>query len=175
MTQGELHNNVRMTWGKAIPAWTRTPEEARRALVAMNHRYALDGRDPSSYGGLYWCLGLFDRPSHPSSRSSGRSGRVRRRCTRAGSTSMPMRRACRGRPARWDGSRSWAPASRGLIIANYTVGDEPVGSGYRLVEFLGRGGLELEGAGPRRHGRRSENPESRRHRGAARIPPHFSS
>ncbi|MFO0677016.1 MAG: NAD(P)-binding protein [Polyangiaceae bacterium] len=59
---GELHNNVRMTWGKAVPAWTRTPEEARRALVHLNHRYALDGRDPASYGGLYWCLGLFDRP-----------------------------------------------------------------------------------------------------------------
>jgi hypothetical protein len=65
VTQGELHNNVRMTWGKAIPAWTRTPEEARRALVAINHRYALDGRDPASYGGLYWCLGLFDRPFAP--------------------------------------------------------------------------------------------------------------
>ncbi len=65
VAQGELHNNVRMTWGKAIPGWTRTPEEARRALVALNHRYALDGRDPSSYGGLYWCLGLFDHPFTP--------------------------------------------------------------------------------------------------------------
>jgi photolyase PhrII len=65
LSHGELHNNVRMTWGKAIPGWTRTPEEARRALVALNHRYALDGRDPASYGGLYWCLGLFDRPFAP--------------------------------------------------------------------------------------------------------------
>ncbi|MBM4281181.1 MAG: FAD-dependent oxidoreductase [Deltaproteobacteria bacterium] len=65
VAQGELHNNVRMTWGKAIPSWTRTPEDARRALVALNHRYALDGRDPSSYGGLYWCLGLFDHPFTP--------------------------------------------------------------------------------------------------------------
>jgi photolyase PhrII len=65
VVHGELHNNVRMTWGKAIPGWTRTPEEARRALVTLNHRYALDGRDPSSYGGLYWCLGLFDHPFTP--------------------------------------------------------------------------------------------------------------
>ncbi|MBS2011419.1 MAG: FAD-dependent oxidoreductase [Deltaproteobacteria bacterium] len=65
VAHGELHNNVRMTWGKAIPGWTASPEEARKALVALNHRFALDGRDPSSYGGLYWCLGLFDRPFSP--------------------------------------------------------------------------------------------------------------
>jgi len=65
LVTGELHNNVRMTWGKAIPAWTATPEAARETLVALNHRYALDGRDPASYGGLYWCLGLFDRPFPP--------------------------------------------------------------------------------------------------------------
>ena len=65
VAHGELHNNLRMTWGKALPGWTATPEDARRVLVALNHRYALDGRDPSSYGGLYWCLGLFDRPFTP--------------------------------------------------------------------------------------------------------------
>ena len=67
LAHGELHNNLRMTWGKAVPAWTRDPEAARRALVELNHRYALDGRDPASYGGLYWCLGLFDRPFTPPS------------------------------------------------------------------------------------------------------------
>ncbi|MBS2025301.1 MAG: FAD-dependent oxidoreductase [Deltaproteobacteria bacterium] len=65
LVHGELHNNLRMTWGKAIAGWTRSPEAARRTLVALNHRYALDGRDPASYGGLYWCLGLFDRPFSP--------------------------------------------------------------------------------------------------------------
>ncbi len=65
VAHGELHNNVRMTWGKAVPGWTATPEDARLTLVTLNHRYALDGRDPSSYGGLYWCLGLFDRPFTP--------------------------------------------------------------------------------------------------------------
>lgn len=59
---GELHNNVRMTWGKALVGWAATPEEALANLVDLNHRYALDGRDPASYGGLLWCLGLFDRP-----------------------------------------------------------------------------------------------------------------
>jgi photolyase PhrII len=62
---GELHNNVRMTWGKALVSWTPGPEEALAALVDLNHRFALDGRDPGSYGGLLWCLGAFDRPFDP--------------------------------------------------------------------------------------------------------------
>ena len=62
---GELHNNVRMTWGKAILGWTRTAEEALARMVDLNHRYALDGRDPASYGGILWCLGQFDRPFTP--------------------------------------------------------------------------------------------------------------
>lgn len=65
VSTGELHNNVRMTWGKAIVGWADGAEAARRTLVDLNHRYALDGRDPASYGGLYWCLGLFDRPFSP--------------------------------------------------------------------------------------------------------------
>ena len=62
---GELHNNVRMTWGKALVSWTQNAEEALRLLEDLNHRFALDGRDPSSYGGILWCLGLFDRPFQP--------------------------------------------------------------------------------------------------------------
>ena len=65
LRHGELHNNVRMTWGKAIPAWSPNLHASMRLLVDLNHRYALDGRDPSSYGGLWWCLGLFDRPFEP--------------------------------------------------------------------------------------------------------------
>jgi photolyase PhrII len=62
---GELHNNVRMTWGKALLEWTSSPRDALRTLIDLNHRYALDGRDPSSYGGILWCLGQFDRPFAP--------------------------------------------------------------------------------------------------------------
>jgi len=65
LCNGELHNNVRMTWGKAIPRWTPTPEDALRALIDLNHRFALDGNNPNSYGGLLWCLGQFDRPFEP--------------------------------------------------------------------------------------------------------------
>jgi predicted NAD/FAD-dependent oxidoreductase len=65
LIHGELHNNVRMTWGKALLQWTRHPAEALRLLIDLNHRYALDGNDPNSYGGILWCLGLFDRPFTP--------------------------------------------------------------------------------------------------------------
>ena len=57
LRQGELHNNLRMTWGKALLEWTRGPEACLARLLDLNHRYALDGRDPASYGGILWCLG----------------------------------------------------------------------------------------------------------------------
>jgi hypothetical protein len=62
---GELHNNLRMTWGKALVGWTRSPEEAIAMLFDLNNRFALDGADPASYGGLLWCVGLFDRAFAP--------------------------------------------------------------------------------------------------------------
>ena len=65
LKHGELHNNVRMTWGKAILEWTRNHRQALERLIDLNHRYALDGRDPASYGGILWCLGQFDRPFMP--------------------------------------------------------------------------------------------------------------
>jgi len=71
LRQGELHNNVRMTWGKAFLEWTRSPEQALRLMTDLNHRYALDGRDPCSYGGLLWCLGQFDRPFQPEANVTG--------------------------------------------------------------------------------------------------------
>jgi photolyase PhrII len=65
LRHGELHNNLRMTWGKAILPWSRDPAQVLARLVDLNHRHALDGNDPASYGGLLWCLGLFDRPFAP--------------------------------------------------------------------------------------------------------------
>lgn len=71
LAHGELHNNVRMTWGKAFAAWTADAEHALSISIDLNHRYALDGRDPASYGGLLWCLGQFDRPFSPPNRILG--------------------------------------------------------------------------------------------------------
>lgn len=65
LVNGELHNNVRMTWGKAILNWADDPRRALELIIDLNHRYALDGRDPASYGGILWCLGQFDRPFEP--------------------------------------------------------------------------------------------------------------
>lgn len=71
LAHGELHNNVRMTWGKALLSWTSDASTALATLVDLNHRYALDGRDPASYGGILWCLGQFDRPFPPPRRILG--------------------------------------------------------------------------------------------------------
>ena len=59
---GQMHNVVRMLWGKAVITWTRTYEEALTWLLHLNDKYALDGCDPNSYAGIQWCFGKFDRP-----------------------------------------------------------------------------------------------------------------
>ena len=30
--------------------------------IEMNNRFALDGRNPNSSSGIFWVLGLYDRP-----------------------------------------------------------------------------------------------------------------
>ncbi len=65
VTTGTIHNYLRMLWGKKVLEWSRTPAEAYQALVHLNNKYALDGRDPNSYTGILWCFGLFDRPWAP--------------------------------------------------------------------------------------------------------------
>jgi len=72
LVQGELHNQLRMTWAKRLPHWRATPRQALAALIDLNHRHALDGCDPNSYGGLLWTLGLFDRPFEPERPVTGR-------------------------------------------------------------------------------------------------------
>jgi deoxyribodipyrimidine photo-lyase len=62
MATGSIHNVMRMYWGKYIVLWSATFEDALRIMVTLNNKYGLDGRDPSSYGGIQWCLGKFDRP-----------------------------------------------------------------------------------------------------------------
>ncbi len=64
-TEGTIHNYLRMLWGKKVLQWTESPREAFRILLALNDRYALDGRDPNSVSGVGWCLGRYDRPWGP--------------------------------------------------------------------------------------------------------------
>lgn len=59
---GVLHNVVRMLWGKTLILWSAHYADALAWLIHLNNKYSLDGRDPSSYGGIQWCFGKFDRP-----------------------------------------------------------------------------------------------------------------
>jgi deoxyribodipyrimidine photo-lyase len=63
--EGKIHNYLRMLWGKKILQWTRTPQEAAEIMIQLNNKYALDGRDPNSYSGIFWVLGRYDRPWAP--------------------------------------------------------------------------------------------------------------
>ena len=65
LREGRIHNYLRMLWGKKIVEWTRTPQKALETMVELNNKYALDGRDPNSYSGIFWCLGRYDRPWGP--------------------------------------------------------------------------------------------------------------
>ena len=63
--EGQIHNYLRMLWGKKILEWTREPREALDIMIELNNRYALDGRDPNSVSGIFWVLGRHDRPWGP--------------------------------------------------------------------------------------------------------------
>ncbi len=59
---GYMHNRLRMYWGKKILQWSATPQEAFTAVLGLNNRYLLDGRDANSYANVGWIFGLHDRP-----------------------------------------------------------------------------------------------------------------
>ena len=63
--EGRMHNYLRMLWGKKILEWTASPEEALAVMIELNNRFAVDGRDPNSYSGIFWVLGRYDRPWGP--------------------------------------------------------------------------------------------------------------
>jgi deoxyribodipyrimidine photo-lyase len=65
VVEGRIPNYLRMLWGKKILEWTRSPREALEVMIELNNRYALDGRDPNSYSGIFWVLGRYDRPWGP--------------------------------------------------------------------------------------------------------------
>lgn len=63
--EGRIHNYLRMLWGKKILEWTKHPQSAADVMIELNNKYALDGRDPNSYSGIFWCLGRYDRAWGP--------------------------------------------------------------------------------------------------------------
>jgi deoxyribodipyrimidine photo-lyase len=63
--EGRVHNYMRMLWGKKILEWSASPQDALATMIELNNKYALDGRDPNSYSGIFWVLGRYDRPWGP--------------------------------------------------------------------------------------------------------------
>lgn len=70
--EGKIHNYLRMLWGKKILEWSRTPKEALKIMIHLNNKYALDGRDPNSYSGIFWVMGRYDRAWGPERRIFGK-------------------------------------------------------------------------------------------------------
>ena len=70
--EGRMHNYLRMLWGKKIYEWSKTPREALGVMIELNNRYAVDGRNPNSYSGIFWCLGRYDRAWGPERKIFGK-------------------------------------------------------------------------------------------------------
>jgi deoxyribodipyrimidine photo-lyase len=98
--EGRIHNSLRMLWGKKILEWTAGPRDTLAVMIELNNKYAVDGRDPNSYSGIFWVLGRYDRPWGPerpvfgtvrymSSASALRKLRLRRYLARHGRPSEP--------------------------------------------------------------------------------------
>lgn len=65
VAEGRMQNYLRMLWGKKVLEWSRTPQEALEVLIELNNKYAVDGRDPNSYSGIFWVFGRYDRAWGP--------------------------------------------------------------------------------------------------------------
>jgi len=146
LRRGELHNNVRMSWGKAFLPWAPRPERALKLMIDLNHRLALDGSDPNSYGGLLWCLGLFDRPFPPAEVF----GSVRRRSLARHASRLDIDRYARwvSRPA---GGRRMRVAVIGAGLAGLSAARILEDQGHEVVvvdKARGAGGR----MSTRRHG-----------------------
>ncbi|MDR9447076.1 MAG: hypothetical protein RI519_05000 [Balneolaceae bacterium] len=59
--EGMIHNYLRMLWGKKVIEWAPDMETALTWLIELNNQWAIDGRNPNSYSGIFWCFGRFDR------------------------------------------------------------------------------------------------------------------
>lgn len=65
LADGRIHNYLRMLWGKLVYTWSPDASTALRSLIELNNRWALDGRDPNSYSGIFWVFGRYDRAWGP--------------------------------------------------------------------------------------------------------------
>jgi deoxyribodipyrimidine photo-lyase len=72
LEEGRMHNYLRMLWGKKVLEWSRRPEDALQVLIELNNRFAVDGRDPNSYSGIFWVFGRYDRAWGPERKIFGK-------------------------------------------------------------------------------------------------------
>jgi len=70
--EGIIHNYLRMLWGKKVLQWTPDVRTALEYLIKLNNTYAIDGRDPNSYSGIFWIFGRFDRAWGPERKIFGK-------------------------------------------------------------------------------------------------------
>lgn len=61
VTTGVIHNYLRMLWGKKILEWSPNARSALATMIELNNKWAIDGRNPNSYSGIFWVLGRYDR------------------------------------------------------------------------------------------------------------------
>ncbi|KAA5544511.1 FAD-dependent oxidoreductase [Roseiconus nitratireducens] len=157
LKHGELHNDLRMTWGKAFLPWASSPERALQLTLDLNHRYALDGRNPSSFGGVLWCYGQFD---HPFDQDRPILGTIRPRCLEQHAERLDLQRftkiadrpiaASLPRVAIVGAGMAGLTAARTLSDhgIDVTVFDKSRGVGGRMstrrVELPGRGVLRFD-------------------------------
>jgi len=101
-SEGRMHNYLRMLWGKKLLEWSESPRVALARMIELNNRFAIDGRDPNSYSGIFWVLGRYDRawgPERPiygtvrmmSSQSTRRKLRLRNYLARYGGVGGSLR------------------------------------------------------------------------------------
>lgn len=65
LREGRMHNYLRMLWGKKVLEWSPSPQQALEVLIDLNNKYAVDGRNPNSYSGIFWIFGRYDRAWGP--------------------------------------------------------------------------------------------------------------
>ena len=60
--EGTIHGYLRMYWAKKILEWMSTPDEALKAAIYLNDKYAYDAPSANGYVGILWAIGgLHDR------------------------------------------------------------------------------------------------------------------
>jgi deoxyribodipyrimidine photo-lyase len=80
---GRIHNYLRMLWGKKVLEWTPDVQTAIEYLIKLNNTYAIDGRDPNSYSGIFWIFGRFDRAWGPERKMYGKIRYMTSKSTRS--------------------------------------------------------------------------------------------